>query len=265
MIRTVIILMVMQLSVSLLSAQKVFTQEELEAVLHPALVEDAQKMLRFEQTEINAGVLSEDDKPQVYTFACTNVSSQKIVITRISTTCGCTDAHIDRPVINPGEKAVVSVTYNPFGQPGKIYTKAFVYADVSEKQPVASLSIVGQVTPSKALWKDYKYVMGDLKVRTKTVNFGVVSAGMHRVEKIACVNAGSHDLKISAMKEFLPDFIRMRTEPEVLEPGQEGYLVFELAGEKMAGNKIKKVFNVLLEGLSAPPSDRMIKISIETK
>lgn len=255
----------MQLSVSLLSAQKVFTRQELEAVLNPALVENAQSMLRFEQVEINAGILSEDDKPQVYAFACTNVSNRKIVITKISTTCGCTDAHIDCPVINPGEKAVVSVTYNPFGQPGKIYTRAFVYADISEKQPVASLSIVGQVTPSKALWKDYKYVMGDLKVRTKTVNFGVVNPGMHRVEKIACVNAGSRELKIRAMKEFLPEFIRMKTEPEVLEPGQEGYLIFELIGGEITGSKTKRVFNVLLEGVSALPSDRIIKINIEIK
>lgn len=255
----------MWLSVSCLSAQKVFTQQELESVFNPVLVENAQALLRFEPIEINAGVLSEDDKPQVYTFTCTNVSKKRIVVTRISTTCGCTDAHIDHAVMNPGDKAVVSVTYNPFGQPGKLFTKAFVYTDISEKQPVAALSIVGKVTPSSALWKDYKYAMGNLRIRTKTVSFGAVSTGMHRVEKIACANAGNEVLRIGAVKGFLPEFIRLSTEPEVLEPGQEGYLILELDGGKILGAKGKKQFNVLLDGISARPSDRTIKINVEIK
>jgi Tfp pilus assembly protein PilX len=101
--RTVIIWMFILLSVPSLMAQKVFSQKELDAVLNPVLMEHAEEMLRFEHMEINAGTLSEDDKPQVFTFTCTNVGKQKIVVTKISTTCGCTNAHIDSPVINPGE------------------------------------------------------------------------------------------------------------------------------------------------------------------
>lgn len=48
-----------------LMAQKVFSQKELDAVLNPVLMEHAEEMLRFERMEINAGTLSEDDKPQV--------------------------------------------------------------------------------------------------------------------------------------------------------------------------------------------------------
>ena len=130
--RTVIIWMFILLSVPSLMAQKVFSQKELDAVLNPVLMEHAEEMLRFERMEINAGTLSEDDKPQVFTFTCTNVGKQKIVVTKISTTCGCTNAHIDSPVINPGEKAVIQLTYNPFGQPGTIYTRAFVYVTFPE-------------------------------------------------------------------------------------------------------------------------------------
>ena len=71
--RTVIIWMFILLSVPSLMAQKVFSQKELDAVLNPVLMEHAEEMLRFERMEINAGTLSEDDKPQVFTFTCTNV------------------------------------------------------------------------------------------------------------------------------------------------------------------------------------------------
>jgi hypothetical protein len=77
-------------------------------------------------------------------------------------------------VINPGEKAVIQLTYNPFGQPGTIYTRAFVYVSISEKKPIAALTISGKVTPSSALWRDYRYTMGHLKIRAKTINMGTV-------------------------------------------------------------------------------------------
>lgn len=70
--RTVIIWMFILLSVPSLMAQKVFSPKELDAVLNPVLMEHAEEMLRFERMEINAGTLSEDDKPQVFTFTCTN-------------------------------------------------------------------------------------------------------------------------------------------------------------------------------------------------
>lgn len=263
--KTVISLIVVFLSVSFLQAQKVFTQEELDAVLHPALIEGAEKLLHFERVEINAGVLSEDDKPQVFTFACTNIGRHKLLVTRIKTTCGCTGASIDHPVIVPGEKAVVRMAYNPFGQPGKIYTKAFIYTNLSDDKPVAALTLLGRVTPSSALWKDYKYAMGSLRIRTKVINLGVVHPSMHRLEKIACANAGSKKLKVSAVKGFLPDFVKLRTEPEVLEAGEEGFLVVELDGKKLPEEKGKKQLNVLLEGLSIRPSERTIRIRLEIK
>ena len=72
--RTVIIWMFILLSVPFLMAQKVFSQKELDAVLNPVLMEHAEEMLRFERMEINAGTLSEDDKPQVFTFPYSTTS-----------------------------------------------------------------------------------------------------------------------------------------------------------------------------------------------
>lgn len=263
--RTVISLVGIFLSVSVLQAQKVFTQEELDAVLHPSLIECAEEILRFDKTEINAGVLSEDDESQVFTFSCTNVGKQKLVVTEIKTTCGCTGASISHPVLAPGEKAIIRLTYNPFGQPGRIYTRAFIYTDLSEEKPLAALTLVGRVTPSVALWRDYKYAMGSLRIRTKVINLGMVDSSKHRLEKIACANAGSKKLKVSAVKGFLPDFLKLRTEPEVLEAGQEGFLVVELDGKKLPEEKGKKQLNVLLEGISARPSERTIRIRVEIK
>lgn len=237
--RTVIIWMSILLSVPSLMAQKAFSQKELDAVLNPVLVEHGEEILRFERMEINAGTLSEDDKPQVFAFICTNVGTEKVVVTKITTTCGCTNAQIDSPIINPGEKAMVQLTYNPFGQPGTIYTRAFVYASISEEKPIAALTISGEVTPSATLWKDYRYAMGHLKMRAKTLNMGTVTSTMRKVERIACANAGTTPLKVGVVKGFLPEFLSVRTEPEILEPAQEGFLIVELDGKKLSEQRGK--------------------------
>ena len=141
--------------------------------------------------------------------------------------------------------------------------RAFVYSDLSEKTPVAVLTVNGEVTPSVKLWKDYRVTMGELKLRSKTFNFGRVRNGSRRLEKIACANSGSKPLKVTAMKGFLPDFMSLRTEPQVLEPSEEGYLVIELTGntpDKTIGNK---TYKVLLDGLHVRPSERMIDVKLE--
>lgn len=107
--------------------------------------------------------------------------------------------------------------------------------------------------------------MGHLKIRAKTLNMGTVTSTMRKVERIACANAGSAPLKIGAVKGFLPEFLSLRTEPEVLEPAQEGFLIVELDGEKLSEQKGQKSFSILLDGISGRPSDRTIKISMDIK
>lgn len=251
------------LSVETVFPQKVYTKDELDSIMNPRLLAGNKDLLRFDAVEINAGIMSEDDKPLSFSFKCRNVSDRQIVITKISTTCGCTEAKINNPVVKPGDDAEILLVFNPFGHPGKAFLRAFVYSDLSEKTPVAVLTVNGEVTPSVKLWKDYRVTMGELKLRSKTFNFGRVRNGSRRLEKIACANSGSKPLKVTAMKGFLPDFMSLRTEPQVLEPSEEGYLVIELTGntpDKTIGNK---TYKVLLDGLHARPSERMIDVKLE--
>lgn len=251
------------LSAKYVFSQKVYTKEELDSIINPKTLVGNNDLLRFEVIEINAGIMSEDDKPLSFSFNCRNLSEREIVITRISTTCGCTEVKIDNPVIKPAEEAEVLMAFNPFGHPGKAFLRAFIYSNLSEKFPIAVLTVNGEVTPSVKLWKDYRVAMGELKLRSKMFNLGKVETGTKRIEKIACVNSGSKPLKVTAMKGFLPDFFSLRTEPQVLEPSEEGYLILELKKNIPDAIKGKKTYKVLLDGLHARPSERMIDVKME--
>jgi hypothetical protein len=251
-------------SVPGLQAQKIWSDEELEKLTSPDLLAGADTLLTFDKKEIEVGTISEDDKPSVYVFSCKNAGNTRVVVTRMTTSCGCTQAEIDRPVLLPGEQAQIRLTYNPFGRPGKLFAQVLVYTDRSDKYPVASLALTGKVTPSAALWKNYRYAMGHLKLRRKQVNFGVVRKGQKRVERIACVNAGDQPLQVSAAKVILPEYLSVYTLPAVLQPSEEGQLVVAIDGTKLPpGKDVKKSLKVLLEGLSVSPTERMLEVSLQ--
>ncbi len=48
-----------------------------------------------------------------YTFIVKNVGDKPLVIDRVSTSCGCTQANIDKELIEPGEETELHVTFNP--------------------------------------------------------------------------------------------------------------------------------------------------------
>lgn len=251
------------LSVQRIIAQKVYTRDELERVMNPSVLEKADLLLRFDSTEINAGVISEDDKPITFSFRCRNVSGKRVVITRINTTCGCTDAQVDNLVIQPGGEANIKVVFNPFGHPGKAFLRTFVYSDFSEKEPIAALTVNAEVKPSEKLWKDYRYTLGTLKLRNITADLRQVEIGKKKSLKIACANSGSRPLKVAPMNGFLPDFISLRTEPEILSPSEEGVLVIEYNGKMPKEISGKKNYKVILDGLDVRPSQRTITVSLE--
>lgn len=260
----ILVVMSVWLFAHALCAQKFFTREQLEAVLNPPLLQDAGNILRFDSLSVHAGTLSEDDAPVTYVFTCRNISGKQVEVTRIKTTCGCTDAAIGKTLLEPGDGTDIRVTFNPFGHPGKLFTRAFVYVSLSEKEPVASLAVVGEVQPSSALWKNYRFAMGNLRVVRKDVDFGRIKEGVVRTEKIACANSGSRPLTVKAVGGFLPGYLSVRTEPETLEASEEGFLLIEVDGEKLSGEKGgERHLNVLLDGIFASPSERTLRVSLE--
>lgn len=48
-----------------------------------------------------------------YTFAVKNIGNKPLVINRVSTSCGCTQASIDKERLVPGEETTLQVTFNP--------------------------------------------------------------------------------------------------------------------------------------------------------
>ena len=238
---------------------KFHTREEIDLLVNPPLLEQENGILRFDSCRQYVGKLSENDAPQTYRFYFRNVSSSNVTITHITTSCGCTAASFDRKPVTPGERRMVSLTYNPQKRIGTIDTQAFVYTTLSNQKPVARLTLLGEVVGSDE-WEYLPYSMGTLRVKNNKVFLPEIKPGQKPSVRILCGNSGKTPLRLSA--QMLPGYATFHTEPTVIPPGQEADLVITVDGARLPESKRPLVFRFFVEGISARPSERMIDVNI---
>ena len=218
-------------------------------------------LLVFDHQVIDADTMTEDDAPRTYAFVGRNVSGRVQEITRIQTTCGCTKSSVSQMTLQPGDSCKIEITFTPNGYPGTIDTRAFVYLKETGKEPITKIGLRGMVLPSADVWYRFKYKMGDLRLKQCKVTFDEVKAGMQPEARILCGNSGKKSLRISSL--VLPQYAQVKTEPEVIAPGDEADLVVTLLVDKIPPMmKPNFTFPIILEGVDAKPSDRTITVVV---
>lgn len=258
------ILPAMMLAALQCAAQAVVPRHVIDSIANPPMAED--RALAFERTEIGSILVSEDDAPSEHTFRFTNRGGEPLVITRVETSCGCLTASYDRRPVEPGKEGEIVVKYDPRGHSGKLMQRAFVYTAASGNRPAARLTLDGEVTPSENAAKGYRLAMGPLRLRTKTVAVGDVGRAGSRTERIECLNTGSKSLRLKAMAGITPGWISLRTEPEVIAPGQTADLVITVDGARIpAGAKGNLTQELVVEGIDIRPSERVLYVTLHVE
>ncbi|MBR4553199.1 MAG: DUF1573 domain-containing protein [Bacteroidaceae bacterium] len=84
-------------------------------VLMLTLTASAQAEIKFDKTSHNFGTFAETT-PQTVTFTFTNTGDKPLIIQQVFTSCGCTAYDYTKTEIKPGEKGIVTATYNGKGQ-----------------------------------------------------------------------------------------------------------------------------------------------------
>jgi hypothetical protein len=94
-----------------------------DIVKNPASLENKKvntqtAVINFENTEHDFGDIMEGEKVS-YSFKFTNVGKNDLVITSVSSTCGCTVTDFPKDPIKPGENGTIEVNFNSSGRSGK--------------------------------------------------------------------------------------------------------------------------------------------------
>ena len=209
--------------------------------------------------EVDFGTLNEEDAPWQGAVRWRNAGDKPLVVTRITSSCGCLRATFDRQPVAAGGESVLRLTYHPKGHPGTVYQRLFVYTHLSASRPTAIVTVRGVVTPSKEVAATYSQSMGVLHLRTKEVR----ASGDEREWRIACYNNGRQPLQIAADTLLTPRGWRLMSEPSPLPPQTAGDLVIRRTDEPSAKESQEVVLYV--GGLTLPPRMRALRVLLETK
>ncbi len=252
----------------------------------------AETTLLFDRTVQDLGTLTEDQDPMSIRFGFRNTGSESVTITNVTTTCGCTSVTVEAGgvscessaenggkldaelTVEAGAEGTVTMTFNPKNRLGTNDVRAFIYTSeqdeagagdgdsISSRLPAARLSLTGEVVETSP-WSHYPFRMGPLRLMRNEVTLTLTGAAGKAVERILCANAGPRALTLSA--EGLPPYARFRTEPETIEPGEEGDIVISVDMEAATEwSRDLRGFSFLVTGVVARPGpDEMIEVKIE--
>ena len=235
------------------------TREQIDSIMNPTLYAEANKILVVDKVSCDLGKLSETDAPVSSTFRLRNVSKEPLRICRVRTTCGCTAATYDTTAIAVGEEMQITLAYNPKNRPGTIDVDAFVYVEGNDRQPMARLSLYGEVLESD-VWRHLPEAMGTLRLKRKEVRFAELPAQGKTTMRILSANSGTKPLRLSS--KIQPPYASFHTVPEVIAPGEEADLVITIDVDKLPKNEGELCAPMIVEGVGGKPSERTLQIVI---
>lgn len=104
----------------------------------------------FDLETYDFGKVTEGPKVS-YSFAFTNTGTKPLIIENVKASCGCTTPEWPKEPVLPGQKGVITATYNTSGRPGP-FNKAITITSNADT-PTKQLFIKGEVskdaTPSE--------------------------------------------------------------------------------------------------------------------
>lgn len=236
------------------------SREQIDSIMNPTLHVEASNTLLADKTSCDLGKLNETAVPVNRTFRLRNVSKEPLRISRVRTTCGCTAAAYDTTAIAVGEEAQITLTYNPKNHPGTIDVDAFVYVEGNERQPMARLSLYGEVLDSD-VWSHLPETMGSLRLKRKEVTFAELPTQGKTTMCILCANSGTKPLRLSS--KIQPPYASLHTVPEVIAPGEEADLVVTIDVDKLPAKEGELRASMIVDGVGGSPLARTLQLIIK--
>ncbi len=112
-----------------------------------ALDQSKLPQFKFEEISYDFGVLVEGEKV-AHTFKYKNVGKSDLIISSVSTTCGCTVPNYSKEPIKPGEEAELEVVFNSSGKQGMQHKTITILANTQPNRTY--LEIMAEViTPDE--------------------------------------------------------------------------------------------------------------------
>lgn len=190
-------------------------------------------------------------KPATVTYEFTNTGDKPLVISNVTSSCGCTSVDWTRKAIQPKGKGTVTAVFDA-ALIGQFWKEIGVYCNASN-EPVY-LSFSGEVTAtSKNYSYTHPYTFGGVALNKNSIDFGDVSKGASPTYELLVANATGKEY--SPVLMHLPSYLTATPDPETLAKGKDGKITLTLQTDELTdmGEIHTKVY------LSRYPGDKVGK------
>ncbi|MFI3318610.1 MAG: DUF1573 domain-containing protein [Rikenellaceae bacterium] len=185
--------------------------------------------IKFSETQWDFGTIKEDGGDVSHRFPLTNRGRKPIVITNVSTSCGCTTPEYSKRPIMPGEGSSIVVTFNPEFRPGVFSKGVEIYT--SEGEVPLKLTIRGEVSPRElTLEEQFPYHIGDgLMASRLYMAFGKVDHSISNESAIELYNSSEQSVRVELhpikQSGYLKYNLQQQIAPKERATLHAGYLV----------------------------------------
>lgn len=219
------------------------------------MAQSKRPFMSFDTDAHDFGTITEEGGPVTYRFEFTNTGGAPLIISNVTTSCGCTAPSWSREPVLPGAKGFVSATYDPKNRPGK-FEKTITIVSNADKSPVI-LHISGEVTSKLPGIENMLPVkIGNLRLSSNTVSFGDLNFGDQDRKSLYVMNTGSSTVQISFSD--VPKHLLVMPNPAQLKPGESGTIDITYETElKNAWGFVTDRFQLLING-KAEPLNRIV-------
>lgn len=170
--------------------------------------------------------------PVGVTFTVTNKGNQPLVITNVTTSCGCTAVDWTKTIIPSGESGTITATFDAM-QLGKFNKSIGVYSNAGDIPTY--LSLKGTVTTQIENYDEvFPHIIGNLRLDDITADFGDVYRGKEATIEIGIINLGDTEYIPSLM--HLPNYLQAEFLPSKLKSKESGKIRLTLQTQKVKRN-----------------------------
>lgn len=190
--------------------------------------------IKWLATEYNFGVIHEASGNATGSVKFVNLGPESTYVSRVRPSCGCTGASYPHRMIEPGDTAEISFTYNPTGRPGSFDKTVKIY--IGKDNNLTTIRIFGTVIgEASTLARHFPVECGRLRLESTLLGVGEIKRGSSRHMFMSVYNSDSDTLSprlVSSSKALSVDL-----SPKAIPPGETGAFSFYLrtADEKLDG------------------------------
>ncbi|MFC0262865.1 DUF1573 domain-containing protein [Fontibacter flavus] len=187
------------------------------------------KTLTWERKTINIGAVLEENGPVDVEFYAVNLHEEKIAITDIITDCGCTTVDFTKDSLENQKVASLKVKFDPDHRGGEFSKVIIVRTTEDIYGDTLYLEGINMPIPDN-IEMAYPHRLGVLGFRLSSINMGNVLTNEPKIKYIEVHNFGQDTIHLNKDQEHLPDHLQVRLEPEYLNPGERGLMIFTYDG-----------------------------------